>query len=144
MDQRDRIVLANALKDISPGRRALLESALFAEAESEDQNLPETYYDLEPRGVQAAVAADPLSYNAFLSEFEQGRKHTMPVSQEQVAEISIATAANDLIQVLEGVQTWAATRTVGSGSLEPKRLAEKVSSRLSALMYNLGRLAQAS
>lgn len=54
MNSSDRKILSRALAGISHSRKASLESVLLEDSDpgSKDQNKPESYYDLEPRGVQ--------------------------------------------------------------------------------------------
>ncbi len=57
MNPTDRKILKQALASLPSSRRASLESLLVEDAipESQDQNLPEAYYGLEPKGVQAGT-----------------------------------------------------------------------------------------
>jgi len=55
MTPSDKKILKQALASLPSSRRASLESVLVEDADpsSENQNKPESYYGLEPKGVQA-------------------------------------------------------------------------------------------
>lgn len=55
MTPTDKKILRQALASLPSARKASLESVLLEDSDpvSEDQNLPESYYGLPPKGVQA-------------------------------------------------------------------------------------------
>jgi len=56
MNPTDRKILKKALASLPASRRASIESVLLEDADpsSENQNKPESYYGLEPKGIQAS------------------------------------------------------------------------------------------
>ena len=79
MTPSDKKILKQALASLPSSRRASLESVLVEDADpsSDNQNKPESYYGLEPKGVQAmedhkilkqALASLPVSRRAAFEE----------------------------------------------------------------------------
>lgn len=95
----------------------------------------------------AAGGPDPLTYKAFLSEYEQGVKrgkdeeaqgnYPVAVSNLQVeAQDEMVMAAKEAKELLDRVIHMGSS---GNVKINPQRFSAKLSQSLSTLLYNAGR-----